>query len=88
MKTRIFIMGFVLSLTILGCSKDNNDSPVTVENAKASSKIDAMSDDVSYIIEEQESNTYANSTDGKMADSSNSIFGTSTKDNFSSSVSL
>jgi len=73
MKTTHLILGFALSLTILSCSKeDNSNGAISAEDAKVSAKIDAMNDDVSSIVEEQEMNTYSNSTSGKTADLANS----------------
>ena len=74
MKTKNLILGFVLSLTILSCNKEDNSSPISATDAKVGAQIDAMNDDVSNIIEEQESNTYANSTSGKTAQTGYSAF--------------
>lgn len=70
MKATNLFLGFVLFLTVLSCSKeDNNDGgTITAEDAKVSSQIDAMSDDVSNIVEEQEMSTYADATTGKTTD--------------------
>lgn len=68
MKTKILILGFVFSLAFISCSKDENSSTINAADAKASAQIDAMNDDVSNIVEEQEANTYANSTSGKTGD--------------------
>jgi hypothetical protein len=78
MKTKNLILGLALSLTILSCSKDdsNDNGTVTADDAKASAKIDAMNDDVSNIVEEQESNTYLDPANGKMAAPQNSMFST------------
>jgi hypothetical protein len=73
MKTTHLILGFALALTILSCNKEeDNGSTISAEDAKVSTKIDAMNDDVSALIEEQEMNTYSNSTSGKTADLGNS----------------
>src|SRR6476620_11048705 len=76
MKTTNFIFGLALSLTILSCSKDDNSgsNAITADDAKVSAQIDAMNDDVSNIVEEQEANTYQNSTSGKIADANISTF--------------
>jgi len=68
MKSKIFILGFLLSLGLFSCNREENGSPITADDAKVSAQIDAMSDDVSGIIEEQEQNTYDNSTSGKASD--------------------
>jgi hypothetical protein len=76
MKTRIFILGLALSMTFLSCSKDDSteNGPVTADEAKASAKIDAMNDDVSNIVEEQETSTYLNLTTGKTTAPQNTMF--------------
>ena len=54
MKTTKLILGFVFLLTIFSCSKEDNGNAISSEDAKVSAKIDAMNDDVSSIVEEQE----------------------------------
>ena len=80
MKTRNLILGLALSLTILGCSTNEgtniDPNAVTTDEAKASAKIDAMSDDVSNLVEEQELNTYLDPTNAKMAATENTMFST------------
>jgi hypothetical protein len=80
MKTKKLILGLALSLTILGCSTEDgtNSDPnaVTTDEAKASAKIDAMTDDVSNLVEEQESSTYSDPANGKMAATQNTMFST------------
>jgi hypothetical protein len=68
MNTKNLILGFALSLTILSCNKEETGSPISAEDAKVSAQIDAMNDDVSNIVEEQETITYDNSTSGKTSD--------------------
>ena len=65
MKSKNLILVFLLSLTILSCTKEDNGSPISADDAKVSAKFDAMNDDVSGIVEEQETSTYTNSTLGK-----------------------
>lgn len=69
MKSKKLILGFVLSLAILACNREDDNSLISSEDAKISAKIDAMNDDVSSLVEEQEANTYSNSIAGKTADS-------------------
>jgi len=69
MKTIKIILGLALVFSIYSCSKDDI-SFVSAEDAKISAKIDAMNDDVSSLVEEQESNTYSNAISGKVADAS------------------
>lgn len=64
-KTTSFILGLALALTIFSCSKDDDNSLMTAEEATINAKMDIASDDVSDIVEEQESSTYLNSVDGK-----------------------
>lgn len=69
MKTTNLILGFALALTILGCSKqDEKNGKVSSEDAKVSAQIDAMNDDVTSIVEEQEASTYSDAISGKTAD--------------------
>lgn len=70
MKTTHLLLGFALSLTILSCSKDDSSSnnSISADDAKASAKIDAMNDDVSSLVEEQEAMTYDNPASDKIAD--------------------
>lgn len=68
MKTKNLILGFALSLTILSCNREDNSNAISTEDAKTSAKIDAMTDDVSSLVEEQEANTYSNTISGKVAD--------------------
>lgn len=69
MKPTKLILGFVLALTILSCSKqEDKDGRITAEDAKVSAQIDAMNDDVSSIVEEQEASTYSDAISGKTAD--------------------
>ena len=67
MKTTKIILGLALVFSIYSCIKDDN-SFVSAEDAKTSAKIDAMNDDVSSLVEEQEANTYSNAISGKVAD--------------------
>lgn len=70
MKTTRLFLGLALALTILSCSKDDTkgSDSISAEDAKASAKIDAMNDDVSSIVEEQETMTYDNPASDKTAD--------------------
>ncbi|MDI1316436.1 hypothetical protein [Flavobacterium sp.] len=76
MKTKKLILGLVFSLAILSCSKEENKGGVSSKDAQTSAKIDAMNDDVSNIVEEQEGFTYSNSTSGKVSDLAASTFST------------
>ncbi len=68
MNTKKLILVLVLTLTIFSCNKEDNGSSISAEDAKVSAKIDAMNDDVTGIVEEQESNTYLDATAGKTGD--------------------
>lgn len=68
MKTTKIILGLALVFSIYSCNKDDNNSYISAEDAKTSAKIDAMNDDVSSLVEEQEANTYSNAISGKAAD--------------------
>jgi hypothetical protein len=80
MKTKNLILGLALSLTILSCGTEDgtniDPNAVTADEAKAGAKIDAMNDDVSNIVEEQESKTYLDPTNAKMAATENTMFST------------
>lgn len=66
MTTKHLILGFALSLTLLSCSKDDqNGASISSQDAKVNAQIDAMNDDVTAIVEEQEASTYANAAAGK-----------------------
>ncbi len=67
-KTKKIILGFALSLLLLSCNKGEDDNAISSEDAKMSAKIDAMNDDVSGLVEEQEASTYSNAISGKVAD--------------------
>jgi hypothetical protein len=73
MKTRL-ILGFAIAILTIGCSKndDSEKSTITQEEATINAKIDIANDDVSNIVEEQESNSYTN-TSGRFSDSSTSL---------------
>ena len=62
MKTRILMLGLVLSIMTIGCTKkDATDSTViSPDEATINAKIDAVNEDVSRIIEEQFDATQAN----------------------------
>jgi len=67
MKTMKLITILLIGLTIISCSEEKF-TPISSEDAKVSAKLDAMNDDVSSIVEEQESKTYADATTGKISD--------------------
>ncbi len=73
MKTRL-ILGFAIAILTIGCSKNDETEKSTInqEEATINAKIDIANDDVSNIVEEQESNSYAN-TSGRYSDSSTSL---------------
>jgi hypothetical protein len=76
MKTTKIILGLALAFSIYSCNKDDNNRFVSAEDAKTSAKIDAMNDDVSNIVEEQETSTYSNSTTGRIANIETSLIAT------------
>lgn len=53
MKTAKLILGLALALSIFSCSKDDNGSAISTEDATTSAKLDIMNDDVSKIVEDQ-----------------------------------
>lgn len=64
-KTISFIFGLALTLTVFSCSKDDDNTPMTAEEATINAKMDIANDDVADIVEEQEASTYTNSVSGK-----------------------
>ena len=67
MKTKIFVLGIILSLFTVSCSKNDttDNSSMTKDEAQSSSKIDLASDDVSSIVEDQYNNINSNSFSNK-----------------------
>jgi hypothetical protein len=67
MKTKFLMLGMILSLMTISCSKkDNADSTtISADEAAVNAKFDSSNDDVSAIIEEQLDATLANSASGK-----------------------
>ncbi len=55
MKTKILMLGMILSLMTISCSKKDNadNSTISADEAAINAKFDAANDDVSAIIEEQ-----------------------------------
>ncbi len=56
MKRKILMLGLVLSLMTIGCSKDKGESDqstITAEEAGINAKVDASNDDVSKVAEDQ-----------------------------------
>ena len=72
MKATKIILGLALVLMTFSCNKEDNTGYVNADDAKASAQIDAMNDDVSNVVEEQEANTYADATNGRIVDSGSS----------------
>ena len=73
MNTKNLILGFALSLTMLSCNKEDNNGSISADDAKVSTKIDAMNDDVSNIVEDEEMKTYADAASGKNSDLGQSV---------------
>jgi hypothetical protein len=67
MKTKIFILGIIVLLFTVSCSKkDSSDnSSMSKEEAQSSSKIDLANDDVSSIVEDQYNNINSSSFSNK-----------------------
>ncbi len=80
MKTKFLMFTLILSLAIVSCSKDSEETTdnttITADEAGVNAKIDIANDDVSDIVEEQETSTYINTTTGKMEASANSTLAT------------
>lgn len=69
-----FILGLGLAITLFSCSKDEEERIITQDEASVNAKIDLANDDVSDVVEEQESSTYSNSVSGRNEDPSFSTF--------------
>ena len=53
MKTKKLLVGLLLSFLIISCSKDDNNSSLNSEDAKINTTIDAITDDISQIVDDQ-----------------------------------
>ena len=53
MKTKKLVLGLLLSLFIISCSKEENNSSSSSDEAKINANIDAVSDDISQIVDDQ-----------------------------------
>lgn len=67
-KITSFVFGLALALSVLSCNKDDDETPITAEEATINAKMDMANDDVADIVEEQETSTYSNSVSGKTED--------------------
>jgi len=75
MKTKFLILTMFLSLVTISCS-DNDDTPketISQEEMGINTKIDIANDDIIDIAAEEESDTYADNTNGKNEDNRNSL---------------
>ena len=70
MKTKILLLVFTLSFLSISCTKDdsNDNGAITSEEAKANTKIDIASDDVSDIVEGQYDATMQDNIAGRSAE--------------------
>ncbi len=73
MKTRIVILGMILSFMTIGCSKNDakDEALITADEVSVNAKVDAMNNDVSNIADE-EFNT-ENGVIGRSANSTNNF---------------
>ena len=53
MKTKKLLVGLLLSFLIISCSKEDNNSSLNSEDAKINTTIDAITDDISQIVDDQ-----------------------------------
>ena len=53
MKFQKLILGMLLSLFIVSCSKDDASSNSDLSDAKANTKMDAVTDDIAKVIDDQ-----------------------------------
>ena len=68
MKTTKFLLLAAVSFAIFSCSKKDNDEAFSTDEAAINAKIDVSNDDVSDIVEGQFDATAANSTSGKLTE--------------------
>lgn len=73
MKTRIVILGMILSLMTIGCSKNDakDETLITADEVSVNAKVDAMNNDVANIAED-EFNT-ENGVSGRSANATNNF---------------
>ncbi len=74
MKMKFLTFGIALSLVMMSCSKEKDETTITPEEATANNKIEIANNDVTDIVEEQESATYENSTSGRGLEVAVSVF--------------
>ncbi|PWA06511.1 hypothetical protein [Flavobacterium psychrotolerans] len=78
MKTKILMLGMILSVLSISCTKDDNsqvDTPISATDITANAKIDDVSDDVLQVVESQ-SNEVASA--GRMSSPSENALGSGT----------
>lgn len=60
------LLGLALAASVISCNKDENqEAAFTAEEATVNAKMDIANDDVADIVEQEETNTYANTTNGR-----------------------
>lgn len=75
MKTKNLILSMFLALIAFSCS-DNDDKPqetITSEEMSINTKIDIANDDVIDVVAEEELDTYADNTNGRIENNQNSL---------------
>ena len=71
-KTTKLFLGLALAIAMVSCTKNDDNSTITTEEAGINAKMDIANDDVSDIVEQEEASTYSNTLNGKTTEASNS----------------
>ncbi len=64
-KITKLILALSLIISMISCNKEEDKSTITSEEAGVNAKLDIASDDVSDIVEDQETSTYTNTLNGR-----------------------
>lgn len=75
-RTSKLLLGLALVTAMISCTKEDNDQPITAEEATINAKLDVANDDVANIVEEEEANTYNNSTSGRTTENPTTTYST------------
>ena len=67
------ILSLTLAIAMVSCTKNEDDnSTITAEEATVNAKMDIANDDVSDIVEQEESSTYSNTLNGRTIENTSS----------------
>lgn len=65
------ILGLALTIAMVSCNKEEDNSTITAEEAGVNAKLDIANDDVADIVEQEEASTYSNTLNGKTTENPN-----------------